>query len=73
MQKTTCTIIAGVNGAGKTTFAMLYLPQVIGCRNFANADLIAAGLNMTALQKQANLAKEALILAVIDELDKKND
>jgi len=40
----TCTIIAGPNGAGKTTFALTYLPE-IGCRNFVNADLIAAGLS----------------------------
>lgn len=38
-----CRIIGGPNGAGKTTFAFAYLPEV-GCQNFANADLIAAGL-----------------------------
>ena len=44
-QKPTCFIIAGPNGAGKTTFALRYLPQIAGCRNFANADLIAYGLS----------------------------
>jgi predicted ABC-type ATPase len=40
----TCWIIAGPNGAGETTFALEYLPNVAGCRQFVNADLIAAGV-----------------------------
>ena len=40
-----CWIIAGPNGAGKTTFAKNYLPEVANCRNFVNADSIAAGLS----------------------------
>lgn len=44
-QKPTCFIIAGPNGSGKTTFALRYLPQIAGCRNFVNADLIAYGLS----------------------------
>ena len=39
-----CWIIAGPHGAGKTTFALDYLPSVAKCHNFVNADLIAAGL-----------------------------
>jgi predicted ABC-type ATPase len=38
-------IIAGTNGAGKTTFAKEYLLQEGACPNFVNADLIAAGLS----------------------------
>lgn len=38
-------IIAGPNGAGKTTFAEIYLPIEGRCRNFVNADFIAAGLS----------------------------
>lgn len=37
-------IIAGTNGAGKTTFAREFLPNEAGCPAFVNADLIAAGL-----------------------------
>jgi predicted ABC-type ATPase len=37
-------IIAGSNGAGKTTFAREFLPNEAGCPVFVNADLIAAGL-----------------------------
>jgi predicted ABC-type ATPase len=38
-------IIAGSNGAGKTTFAREFLPKEVGCPVFVNADLIAAGLS----------------------------
>lgn len=38
-------IIAGPNGAGKTTFARSFLPEEAECRDFINADLIAAGLS----------------------------
>jgi predicted ABC-type ATPase len=38
-------IVAGPNGAGKTTFSREFLPQYADCRNFINADLIAAGLS----------------------------
>ena len=37
-------IVAGSNGAGKTTFAREFLPREAGCPVFVNADLIAAGL-----------------------------
>lgn len=37
-------IIAGSNGAGKTTFAREFLPVDAACPVFVNADLIAAGL-----------------------------
>jgi predicted ABC-type ATPase len=38
-------IIAGPNGAGKTTFAREFLPNYANCREFLNADLVAAGLS----------------------------
>jgi predicted ABC-type ATPase len=37
-------IVAGPNGVGKTTFSREFLPQYADCKNFINADLIAAGL-----------------------------
>jgi predicted ABC-type ATPase len=43
-----CTIFAGPNGPGKTTFAIGYLPNVPGGRNFVNADMIAAELSPKA-------------------------
>ena len=38
-------IIAGCNGAGKTTASMSVLPEVLDCREFVNADEIARGLS----------------------------
>ena len=38
-------VIAGSNGAGKTTFAREFLPDYAHCRRFINPDLIAAGLS----------------------------
>lgn len=38
-------IIAGSNGAGKTTFAREFLPNEAHCITFINADLIAAGFS----------------------------
>lgn len=37
-------IIAGCNGAGKTTASFTILPQVLECEEFVNADEIARGL-----------------------------
>lgn len=38
-------IIAGCNGAGKTTASMAVLPDILKCRDFVNADEIAKGLS----------------------------
>ena len=38
-------IIAGCNGAGKTTASFTFLPEQLACREFVNADEIAAGLS----------------------------
>ncbi len=38
-------IIAGPNGAGKSTYVKRFLLQQMRCREFVNADLIAAGLS----------------------------
>src|SRR5437016_5365372 len=38
-------IIAGCNGSGKTTASFTILPEMLNCREFVNADSIAAGLS----------------------------
>lgn len=38
-------IIAGCNGAGKTTASFTILPEIIKCKEFVNADEIAKGLS----------------------------
>jgi len=60
-------VIAGPNGAGKTTFASKYLPDFVKCREFLNADLIAAGLSPFAPDAQ-NVRAGRLLLERIDEL-----
>ena len=45
MSNPICTIIGGVNGSGKTTFALDYLANNVACKHFINADLIAFGLS----------------------------
>lgn len=60
-------VIAGPNGAGKTTFATEFLPDFVKCRQFLNADLIAAGLSPFAPETQ-NLRAARLQLSRIREL-----
>ena len=62
-------VIAGPNGAGKTRFATEFLPEFVDCREFVNADLIAAGLSPFAPERQAMRAGR-LLLARIGELAK---
>lgn len=45
MTSKTLYIIAGCNGAGKTTASVSILPEILKCREFVNADEIAKGLS----------------------------
>ena len=45
MEKKNLYIIAGCNGAGKTTASFTILPEILNCREFVNADEIAKGLS----------------------------
>jgi len=38
-------VIAGCNGAGKTTASYTILPEILDCKEFVNADEIARGLS----------------------------
>ncbi len=60
-------IIAGPNGAGKTTFAREFLPKYAHCREFLNADLLAAGLSPFDPDTAA-IAAGRLLLARMKEL-----
>jgi len=66
-ERPTVYVIAGPNGAGKTTFATEFLPEFVQCREFLNADLIAAGLSPFAPETQ-NLRAGRLLLERIREL-----
>ncbi len=53
-------VIAGCNGAGKTTFARAYLPTEVKCLRFLNPDEIARGIS--PLAPEAGAIKAARIL-----------
>lgn len=65
-------VIAGPNGAGKTTFATEFLPDFVHCREFLNADLIAAGLSPFAPETQ-NVRAGRLLLTRTRELIKNKE
>jgi predicted ABC-type ATPase len=46
-------IIAGCNGAGKTTASLTILPEILNCKEFVNADNIAFGLSPFQPEKVA--------------------
>lgn len=46
-------IIAGCNGAGKTTASFTILPEIINCKEFVNANEIAKGLSPFQPEKVA--------------------
>lgn len=60
-------IIAGCNGAGKTTASFTVLPDVLHCREFVNADEIARGLSPFQPEKVAIQAAR-IMLHRIEEL-----
>ncbi|MEZ6143198.1 MAG: zeta toxin family protein [Zavarzinella sp.] len=65
--KPTVYVISGPNGAGKTTFATEFLPHFAHCREFLNADLIAAGLSPFHPESQ-NVRAGRLLLERIAEI-----
>ena len=66
MSDATCTIIAGPNGSGKTTFALEYLPRITQGYKFINADMIAAGLSPLSPGGEMLAASRLLLREVKD-------
>ncbi|NGM66855.1 zeta toxin family protein [Sphingobacterium sp. SGR-19] len=62
-------IISGCNGAGKTTASYTVLPEILDCKEFVNADNIAAGISPFNPDKVA-LAAGRIMLERISELMK---
>lgn len=60
-------IIAGCNGAGKTTASYTVLPEMLNCNEFVNADEIARGLSPFQAEKAAIDAGK-IMLTRIQEL-----
>jgi hypothetical protein len=65
-------IIAGCNGAGKTTASFTILPEVLDCKEFINADEIAKGLSPFQPESVAMQAGR-IMLARMDELFQKGE
>lgn len=54
-------LIAGCNGAGKTTFAREFLPKEVHCLSFLNADYLAQGISPLAPEAAAIRAGRVLL------------
>jgi predicted ABC-type ATPase len=52
-------MIAGPNGAGKTTASMDLLPDILHCKEYVNADAIAAGLSPFKAEEMAFAAVDS--------------
>lgn len=63
-------IIAGCNGAGKTTASYTILPEILDCKEFVNADEIAKGLSPFQPEK-VSFEAGRIMLNRIDELFQK--
>lgn len=66
-------IISGCNGAGKTTASFTVLPEMLGCREFVNADEIARGLSPFQPEKVAVEAGRIMLQRIDELLRKKED
>lgn len=60
-------VIAGCNGAGKTTASYTILPEILDCKKFVNADEIARGLSPFQPEK-AGIEAGRLMLKKIKNL-----
>jgi len=60
-------IVAGCNGAGKTTASFTILPEILNCSEFVNADEIAKGLSPFQPEK-ASIEAGRIMLARIKHL-----
>ena len=69
MPSPTIYVIAGCNGAGKTTFAKEFLPHEVKCLRFYNADEIARGLSPLDPSAGAIKAGRLLLSEVRDSID----
>ena len=65
-------IIAGCNGAGKTTASFTILPDILDCKEFVNADEIAKGLSPFQPEK-VSFESGRIMLNRINELLSANE
>jgi predicted ABC-type ATPase len=72
MEERNLYIVAGCNGAGKTTASFTILPEILNCKEFVNADEIAKGLSPFQPEKVAFEAGR-IMLNRINELLQQNE
>jgi predicted ABC-type ATPase len=60
-------VVAGCNGAGKTTASFNILPQILECREYVNADEIARGISPFN-QEGVSIEAGRIMLSRINEL-----
>jgi predicted ABC-type ATPase len=66
-------IIAGCNGAGKTTASFTILPEILKVREFVNADSIAAGLSPFNVESVAFEAGRIMLKRIQQLMEEKED
>ena len=66
-------IIAGCYGAGKTTASYSILPDMLGCKEFVNADEIAKGLSPFQPEHVAIEAGRIILDRIKDLIDRNVD
>ena len=69
--KPTIYLIAGCNGAGKTTFAKEFLPHEVKCLRFYNADELARGLSPLDPSAAAIKAGRLLLVEIRESVRRK--
>lgn len=66
-------IIAGCNGAGKTTASYTILPEVLNCVEFINADNIAKGLSPFNVEGVAIEAARIMLIRIRELIEQSVD
>ncbi|NDW18566.1 zeta toxin [Dysgonomonas sp. 216] len=66
-------LISGCNGAGKTTASFAILPEMLGCKEFINADEIARGLSPFQPEKAAIDAGRIMVIRMEEMLKQQQD
>lgn len=66
-------IVAGCNGAGKTTASYTILPEILDCDEFVNADEIARGLSPFRPEKAGIQAGRLMLQRIKSLIQKEQD
>ena len=66
-------IIAGCNGAGKTTASFNILPEILNCKEFVNADEIARGISPFQPETVALEAGRIMLMRISELINSEAD